>query len=460
MKCRKDKDSMGYIDIKKNKYWGPQTQRSIENFNIGSEKMPQELINALALIKKCAALANKKLDILEARIADAIVTAADQIPDLPQHFPLSVWQTGSGTQTNMNMNEVLANLANETLGSSVGLYAPVHPNDHVNRGQSSNDTFPSAMNISITLALHNKLLPSLNNMYEALEQKIADWSNIIKVGRTHLQDATPITLGQEFSGYASQIMLNIQKLKEHISSQGDIVFLAQGGTAVGTGLNCHEEFTRIFIENLREFTNFNFQEAKNKFRAIATHDDLVSLSGSLNTLAVSLMKIANDIRLLGSGPRCGIGELTLPTNELGSSIMPGKVNPTQCEALTMVCAQVMGNNFAVSIGGAGGQLELNAYKPLILYNILQSINLLTDSVSSFTEKCLKGIQPNEHKISQNLNDSLMLVTALNPYIGYDRATKIAKNAHEKGISLKESAVSLGILTEKEFDTYVNANNMV
>lgn len=456
---RIESDSLGKVQVSKEQYWGAQTQRSLENFKIGTEKIPISLIKALATVKLAAAKVNMEFNAIEKQIGNVICQVAQEIIDgkFNKEFPLVVWQTGSGTQTNMNINEVISNRAIEILGGTLGSKFPVHPNDHVNYGQSSNDTFPTAMHIAAAQQVNNSLIPNLKKLYEALEKKVEEFENIIKVGRTHLQDATPLTLGQEFSGYATQISKSIERVK---STLNNVYELAQGGTAVGTGLNSKHGFAENFAKEVAKITNLPFTSANNKFEALAANDALIELSGSLNTVAVSLMKIANDIRLLGSGPRCGIGEIILPENEPGSSIMPGKVNPTQCEAVTMVCAQVMGNHVAVTIGGANGHLELNVFKPLIIYNVLQSIQLLSDASLNFTEKCISGITANKKRIDSLLNQSLMLVTALNTHIGYDNAAKIAKLAYQENITLKESAVKLSLLTEEEFEEIVKPEKMV
>lgn len=456
---RIEKDSIGEIKVDNKFYWGAQTQRSIINFSIGIELMPKEVINAMALIKKTAAEVNCSLGKLDNKIAKSIIDVADLIltEDFTEHFPLKLWQTGSGTQTNMNVNEVIANIANEKLGSTLGSNSPIHPNDHVNMGQSSNDTFPTAMHIATVSLINNSLIPALEIFHKTLRNKANLWKDIVKIGRTHLQDATPITLGQEFSGYATQINNIINQVKTVLNS---LYQLAQGGTAVGTGLNTHKDFAEKFAKLVSEVTNYPFITAPCKFSALASHDALLNLSSILNSLATIVMKIANDIRFLGSGPRCGIGELILPSNEPGSSIMPGKVNPTQCEAITMVCAQVMGNHVTISISNSNGHFELNVFKPVIIYNVIQSIRLLSDSCKSFTEKCLVDLQPNKARISEMTKNSLMLVTALNPYIGYDKSAKIAKKAYEENITLKEAAIELGFLTSEEFDKYVNPLNMV
>ncbi len=458
-KARIETDSMGEVSVPADKYWGAQTQRSFENFKIGTERMPLPLVRALGIQKKAAALANKELGALDAKIADAIVKAAEEVMsgDLNDHFPLVVWQTGSGTQTNMNINEVVANRAIEILGGEIGSKKPVHPNDHVNYGQSSNDTFPAVMHIAAVEQIHQSLLPALAHLHAALDAKSKAFDKIIKIGRTHLQDATPITLGQEFSGYTTQIKYGIERVKQTLPRLSQ---LAQGGTAVGTGLNCKKGFADLFAKKVSEITGLPFTTAENKFEALAAHDAIVETSGALNTVAVSLMKIANDIRLLGSGPRCGIGEISLPENEPGSSIMPGKVNPTQSEAMTMVCAQVMGNHSTISIAGSNGHFELNVFKPVMIYNLLQSIRLLGDACNSFTDNCVVGIEANEARITKLLNESLMLVTSLNTVIGYDNAAKIAKKAHHEGKTLKETALELGLLTAEQFDQAVRPELMV
>lgn len=452
---RVESDSMGDIQIPANYYWGAQTQRSLQNFSIGgvSSRMPLALIQALAIQKRCAALANGELELLDSQQVTTIVVVCDEIiaGKWDDHFPLSVWQTGSGTQTHMNMNEVIANRANELLGKPLGGKSPIHPNDHVNKSQSSNDSFPTAMNIAAVQGIHLDLLPVLHNFLQALEEKAIAFSSYIKIGRTHLQDATPLTLGQEFSGYARQIKLCIDRLLGVLSRLYEV---AQGGTAVGTGLNTTEGFDQAFIHFLKDYTKLPFTTAENKFEALACHDSLVELSGALNVLAVSCMKIANDIRWLGSGPRCGLGEIMLPENEPGSSIMPGKVNPTQAEALTMVAVQVMGHHVAVSIAGSQGNFELNVFKPLIIHNILTSIKLLADACQSFTQHCLEGVIVNEKQLANNVANALMLVTALNPVIGYDKAAQVAKKALEEALSLEDAAVALGYLKPGEYQHYV------
>ena len=456
---REESDSFGPISVPADKYWGAQTERSRQNFPIGTEVMPLPLIRSLGLQKKAAALVNMDLGELDPIIGKAIVAAAEEVAEgkLDDHFPLVVWQTGSGTQTNMNANEVIANRATEILGGKVGSKDLIHPNDHVNKSQSSNDTFPTIMHIVTAQIIHNHLLPALEGLEKALKSKEIAFKNIIKIGRTHLQDATPMTLGQEFSGYRTQVKMGIQRIKNTLPH---LYELAQGGTAVGTGLNANPQFGQKFAQKVAELTKLPFVSAKNKFEALASEDTLVEVSGALNTISVSLMKIANDIRLLGSGPRSGLGELILPSNEPGSSIMPGKVNPTQCEALTMIAAQVMGNNVTISIAGSNGQLELNVFKPVIVYNVIQSLRLLSDGVHSFTERCVIGIVPNEARIKQSLQNSLMLVTALNPHIGYDKAAAIAKKAYKEHKTLLEAALELGYLTEDQYHHWVNPELMI
>jgi len=456
---RTEADSFGPLEIPAERYWGAQTQRSLTNFKIGSESMPPPLIRALGIIKQAAALTNRDLGVLEPRLAEAIATAAQEVIDgkRNEEFPLVVWQTGSGTQSNMNANEVIANRAIDLLGGQIGTKDPVHPNDHVNRSQSSNDTFPTAMHIAVVEEIHNRLLPALHKIAGALEWKAECWYDIIKIGRTHLQDATPLTLGQEFSGYAAQVRGGIERVHDTLPR---LYALAQGGTAVGTGLNAPEGFAEGFAAHVAEITGLDFVTAPNKFEALAAHDAIVEVSGALNVLAVSLNKIANDIRLLGSGPRCGLAELKLPENEPGSSIMPGKVNPTQCEAMTMVCAQVMGNHTAVTFAGSQGHFELNVFKPVMAYNALQSVRLLGDACMSLTDKCIEGIEPDRDRIAELLERSLMLVTALAPHIGYDKATEIAKAAHKNGTTLKEEALRLGYVRADQFDEIVQPGNMV
>jgi fumarate hydratase class II len=457
---RVEKDTFGDINVPAERYWGAQTQRSFQNFEIGdeSERMPKALIKAFALLKKACATVNTKFG-LDESTAKAIATAADEVVagKLDENFPLVVWQTGSGTQTNMNVNEVLSNRAIELLGGVRGSKKPVHPNDHVNMSQSSNDSFPTAMHVATAIEVNQRLLPALRELHQALAAKSEAWKDIVKIGRTHLQDATPVTLGQEFGGYAAQIEGGIARVERAMHT---VYYLAQGGTAVGTGLNTYEGFAEAVAKELAQLTALPFQTAPNKFEALATHDALVELHGALNTLAVSLMKVANDIRLLGSGPRCGLGELNLPENEPGSSIMPGKVNPTQCEALTMVCAQVMGNQVAVTVGGSNGHFELNVFKPVIIRNVLQSTRLLADAAASFTKNCVVGIEPNRARLNAIMNESLMLVTALNPSIGYDKAAQTAKKAHKEGTTLKAAAMSLGYISEQEFDKIVKPDLML
>jgi fumarate hydratase class II len=458
-KTRTEGDSFGALEVPADKYWGAQTQRSLINFPIGSETMPAPVVRALGSVKLAAAKTNLGLENIEEEIAGAIIEAAGEVVagKLDDHFPLVVWQTGSGTQSNMNANEVIANRAIEILGGELGSKSPVHPNDHVNRSQSSNDTFPTAMHIAAAKEIKDRLLPALDVLGKALAGKAEAFKDIIKIGRTHLQDATPITLGQEFSGYAAQIQNSIRRVEATLPA---LYELAQGGTAVGTGLNTKTGFAELFAKEIAVITGLPFVSARNKFEALAAHDALVETSGALNVVAVSLMKIANDIRLLGSGPRCGLGELKLPENEPGSSIMPGKVNPTQAEALTMVAAQVMGNHTTVTVAGSQGQLELNVYKPVLIFNVLQSIRLLADGASSFAERCIQGIEPDEAQIEKLMNESLMLVTALAPEIGYDQAAAVAKNAHEKGLTLLQSALDLGAVSEERFREIVRPENML
>ncbi|MEM7662954.1 MAG: class II fumarate hydratase [Pseudomonadota bacterium] len=456
---RTETDSFGPLDVPADKYYGAQTARSLINFPIGEETMPAPVIRALGVIKRSAALANKRLDNIEIEIADAIVKAASEVAEnkLDDHFPLSVWQTGSGTQSNMNSNEVVSNRAIEILGGVIGSKDPVHPNDHCNRSQSSNDTFPTAMHISAAEEIVHRLLPALQYLRNALNDKAEAFKDIIKIGRTHTQDATPLTLGQEFSGYVAQLDLGIQRVKEGLEY---LYPLAQGGTAVGTGLNAKPGFAEAFAEEVAAYTELPFVTAANKFEALAAHDAFVSAHGALNTVAASLFKIANDIRFLGSGPRSGLGELALPENEPGSSIMPGKVNPTQCEALTMVCTQVMGNHTTMTVAGSQGHFELNVYKPVMAYNMVQSIRILSDSCMAFSDKCVVGIEAREDNITDLMNRSLMLVTALAPTIGYDKATEIAKKAHKDGTTLKEAALALGYVTEEEYDRVVRPEDMI
>ncbi|MDE1921225.1 MAG: class II fumarate hydratase [Candidatus Omnitrophica bacterium] len=459
MDYRIETDSMGEIKVPADKYWGAQTQRSLENFKIGTDRFPREMIKALGILKKAAALTNKELKTLTAEKADLIVRAADEVigGELDRHFPLVVWQTGSGTQTNMNANEVIANRAIELSGGVMGSKKPIHPNDDVNKAQSSNDTFPTAMHIAAVEELHRRLIPMVKKLCEALQKKEKEFQDVIKIGRTHLMDATPLTLGQEFSGYVQQLTGGLERIEACLPH---LYELALGGTAVGTGLNTHPQFAVKAAAQIAQLTGKPFKSARNKFEALASHDSLVFLSGALNTLAVSLMKIANDVRWLGSGPRCGIGELHLPENEPGSSIMPGKVNPTQCEAMTMVCVQVFGNHAAVTVAGSNGNFELNVYKPVIIFNCLNSIRLLADACESFSDNCVTGIEANSINIKKHLDDSLMLVTALNPHIGYDNAAKVAKKAFAENITLKEAAVRLGLLTAEKFDAAVRPQDMI
>lgn len=459
MKTRIETDSMGEIEVENSRYWGAQTERSLHHFHIGTDRFPREMIRAFGILKKCAALTNHNLGILSKEKTDLIVNAAEEVIEgkLDDHFPLAVWQTGSGTQTNMNVNEVISNRAIEMAGGVLGSKTPIHPNDDVNKAQSSNDTFPTAMHIACAEQLVHKLIPALQTLHDTLEKKSKDFKSIIKIGRTHLQDATPITLGQEFSGYVQQLFYSIERVKRVLPS---VYRLAIGGTAVGTGLNTHPKFAAEAAAAIAKETGLPFVSAENKFEALAAHDSLVEVSGVLKTIACSLMKISNDIRWLASGPRAGIGEISIPENEPGSSIMPGKVNPTQSEAMTMVAAQVIGNDVAVNVGGASGNFELNVFKPLIIFNVLNSIRLLADVTLSFEEHCARGIEPNLETIEQNLNRSLMLVTALNPHIGYDNAAKIAKLAHKENSTLKEAGIKLGILTAEQFDLWVKPEEMI
>jgi fumarate hydratase, class II len=458
-KMRIESDSMGKIDVPADRYWGAQTQRSLQNFRIGGERMPEPLIRALGIQKRAAAEVNMELGALDRKLGEAIVQAADEIiaGKRNEEFPLVVWQTGSGTQTNMNANEVIAGRANEILGQGRGGKSPVHPNDHVNRGQSSNDTFPTVMHIAAVQQIHDTTLPALNRLRESLAAKADAFADIIKIGRTHLQDATPLTLGQEFSGYVAQVRNGIARVEATLPR---LYELAQGGTAVGTGLNATAGFAERFAEKVAEITGLPFVTAENKFEALAAHDAVIEASGAYNVLAASLMKIANDIRLAGSGPRSGLGELLLPENEPGSSIMPGKVNPTQAEALTMVATQVMGNHTTITVAGSQGHFELNVFKPVMIYNLLQSGRLIADSCRSFAENCVDGIEPNRPRIRQLLEQSLMLVTALNPHIGYDNAAKVAKKAHAEGSTLREAAVTLGLLEAEAFDRLVKPEDML
>jgi fumarate hydratase class II len=458
---RVESDTMGEMKVAADRYWGAQTQRSKENFKIGEERerMPTPVVRALGIVKLVAATVNRDVGAFDAKLAAAIIEAAEEViaGKLNDHFPLVIWQTGSGTQSNMNANEVISNRAIELLGGVIGSKKPVHPNDHVNMGQSSNDTFPTAMHIAAGLEVNERLLPHLRELRDTFALKKAAFDKIIKIGRTHCMDATPLTLGQTFSAYVRQLDQAIARIEQALPA---VYELAQGGTAVGTGLNCRKGFAEQFAKAVATRTRLPYVTAPNKFEALATCDAVVQLHGALNTVAVSLMKIANDIRLLGSGPRCGLGELLLPENEPGSSIMPGKVNPTQCESLTMVCAQVMGNQTAVTVAGSNGHFELNVFRPVVISNVLQSIRLLADGAKSFNDNCVVGIQANEPRIKSLMEQSLMLVTALNPHIGYDNAAKIAKTAHKEGTTLKAAGVKLGLLTEAQFDEWVNPKDML
>ncbi|KAK4534234.1 hypothetical protein CDCA_CDCA01G0259 [Cyanidium caldarium] len=457
---RTERDTFGTIQVPNDKYYGAQTARSILNFDIAraTDRMPLPIVHAMGELKRAAALANQALGTLDGRLAQVIVRAAEEVANgtLDEHFPLVVWQTGSGTQTNMNTNEVISNRAIEMLDGELGSKHPVHPNDHVNRGQSSNDTFPTAMHVAVVLQIERQLLPSMSSLREALEVKRREFAEVVKIGRTHLQDAVPLTLGQEFSGYVQQLTFGEQRVRATLERAR---LLAIGGTAVGTGLNAPRGFDERVCAKLSQHTGVLFAPAPNKFEALAAHDALVEVSGALNTVAVSLTKIANDIRWLGSGPRCGLGELRLPENEPGSSIMPGKVNPTQCEAMTMLCAQVMGNHVAVTIGGSNGNFELNVYKPLIARNVLHSVQLLADGMRSFEQHCVRGIEADRERIQALLNQSLMLVTALNPVIGYDKAAAIAKKAHKEGLTLRQAAIDSGLITAEAFDRAVDPRKM-
>lgn len=459
MSKRTEHDTMGEVQVDSEAYWGAQTQRSYQNFKIGGETLPKALIEAMALVKKAAAKTNAGLGRIESAQADLIIEAADDVlaGKLDNEFPLVVWQTGSGTQSNMNMNEVLANRANEIAGTGRGAYQPVHPNDHVNHAQSTNDSFPTAIHVAAARQMNSLLIPAVEKLRDTLKAKSEAFSDIVKIGRTHLQDATPLTLGQEFSGYVSQLDHGLARLQDALKG---LYELPLGGTAVGTGLNSHPDYAEKAAANLSDLTGLPFVTAPNKFEALAGRDAAVYASGALKTLAVSLNKIANDVRWLASGPRCGFGEITIPENEPGSSIMPGKVNPTQCEALTMVCCQVVGNDTTITMAGASGNFELNVYMPVIAYNLLQSIRLLGDACNSFEEHCASGIEPVREKIDYYLHHSLMLVTALNRHIGYENAAKVAKTAYKKDQSLKETAVELGLLSAEEFDKYVQPQDMV
>ncbi|MEE9429402.1 MAG: class II fumarate hydratase [Melioribacteraceae bacterium] len=459
MDYRIETDTMGEIKVPSNKYYGAQTARSLMNFKIGGERFPREMIRALGILKKAAAITNNELGMLSDEKVKLITQAADEVikGKLDEHFPLVVWQTGSGTQTNMNSNEVISNRAIEISGGVMGSKNPIHPNDDVNKAQSSNDTFPTAMHIAAVEEIYRRLIPMVTKLKDALQVKSKEFENVIKIGRTHLMDAVPLTLGQEFSGYVQQLENGLKRINgclPHLSE------LALGGTAVGTGLNTHPKFAELSAQKISEITGQKFVTAPNKFEALAAHDAIVEASGVMKTLAASLMKIANDVRWLGSGPRCGIGEIDLPANEPGSSIMPGKVNPTQSEAMTMVCVQVMGNDTAINFGGASGNFELNVFKPVMIFNLLQSIRLIADSCESFTDNCVVGIEANDININKHLTNSLMLVTALNPHVGYDKAAKIAKKAHAENTTLEEAAVELGFLTSEQFKEFVRPENMV
>ncbi|WP_428775148.1 class II fumarate hydratase [Vibrio sp.] len=457
MKTRIETDSMGQVAVPADCYWGAQTQRSLENFKIGADRFPHELVRAFGILKKAAAITNGELGLLEKDKLQHIVQAAEEVIDgqLDDQFPLVVWQTGSGTQTNMNANEVIANRAIVLSGGDIS-QKTIHPNDDVNRAQSSNDTFPTAMHIATAEQIHHSLIPALTKLRDLLRDKSNQYNDVVKIGRTHLMDATPLTVGQEFSGWAQQLTYAIKRIESTLER---IYPLALGGTAVGTGLNTHPDFAVKASQHIASITRLPFCSAANKFETLASHDAMVEVSGALKTIACSLMKIANDVRLLGSGPRAGLGELQLPANEPGSSIMPGKVNPTQCEAMTMVCAQVIGNDTAVAVGGCSGHLQLNVFKPMIVFNVLNSIRLLSDSCNSFSDHCIEGIEVNHQRVQQHLEQSLMLVTALNPHIGYDNAAKIAKAAFQNGTTLREEAINLGLLTEEQFDLWVDPTTM-
>ncbi len=459
MTMRIETDSMGPIEVPADRYWGAQTQRSLQHFRIGGDRFPREVIRALGILKKACATVNRDLGLLPEDKAEAIIRAAEEVIEgkLDGEFPLVVWQTGSGTQTNMNANEVIASRANEQLGGQRGAKKPIHPNDDVNKSQSSNDTFPTAMHIAAVEQMRGHLFPAIRRLRDALEEKARAFTDIVKIGRTHLQDAVPLTLGQEISGWVSQLDHGLRHLE---ASMPHLYELAIGGTAVGTGLNTHPKFARRAAAAIAGLTGQPFVPAENTFEGLAAHDALVAAHGALKTLAVSLMKIANDVRWLASGPRCGLGEIRIPENEPGSSIMPGKVNPTQCEALTMVCAQVLGNDVAINVGGASGNFELNVFKPLIIHNMLHSVRLLADACDSFREYCAQGIEPDRDRIQRHLEQSLMLVTALTPLIGYDKAADIAKKAHREGLTLKQAAVALGYLTADDFDRHVQPERMV
>ncbi len=459
MKTRKEYDSMGTINVPNDKYWGASTQRSKKFFNIGKILVPSSIIRSIAIIKRSAAIVHKKDKLIPSKIANAIVKASNEVisDKMIQHFPLKVWQTGSGTQTNMNVNEVIANRAIEFLNGKKGSKNPVHPNDHVNKSQSTNDVFPTAMHISVATETLVKLLPNLKLLETSLKKKSIEFKKIVKIGRTHLQDATPLSLGQEFSGYNQQIKKSIERIRYCLN---DIYYLAQGGTAVGTGINTTKNFDKKIVKEIKNFCGIKFKPAPNKFSELAAHDAIVNFSGSLNSCAVALMKISNDIRFLGSGPRAGYGELILPENEPGSSIMPGKVNPTQCEAVTMVCAKVIGNHTGITVAGSHGHFELNVFKPLIAYNILQSIDILSDSIKNFSIYCVKGIKANKKRIKEHLDNSLMLVTALAPKLGYDNAAKIAKKALKNNTTLKDEALKSGLINKKDYERIINPIRMI
>ena len=459
MNYRIETDTMGELQVPVDAYYGAQTARSLMNFKVGIEKMPIEVVHAFGILKKAAALTNNQLGTLDDETTRLIAQAADEViaGKLDDHFPLVVWQTGSGTQSNMNVNEVISNRAIEIAGGEMGSKDPVHPNDHVNKSQSSNDTYPTAMHIAAVTVIEEQLFPALIDLRDVLSAKSAEFSDIVKIGRTHLQDATPLTLGQEMSGWVAQLDFAISAIK---ATMPQLLQLALGGTAVGTGLNTHPQYAERVAEKIAELSGYDFVTADNKFAYLAAHDAFVGTHGALKQLAVALMKIANDVRWLASGPRCGLGELSLPENEPGSSIMPGKVNPTQCEATTMVCAQVMGNDTAIGIAGSQGNFELNVYKPVMAYNLIQSVRLLSDAMNSFNKNCAVGIEPNREKINDHLNNSLMLVTALNPHIGYDNAAKIAKTAHKNGSTLKAAAIELGLMTSEEFKAAIKPEEMI
>ena len=459
MSVRIEKDTMGEIEVPSNKYYGAQSARSLMNFDIGVETFPREFIRAFGILKKAAALTNNEAGVMSDEKANLISQAADEVISgkLDDHFPLSVWQTGSGTQTNMNVNEVISNRAIEIAGGEIGSKSPIHPNDDVNKSQSSNDTFPTAMHIAAVEEIHRRLIPSLTQIRNTFMAKAESFNDVVKIGRTHLMDATPLTVGQEFSGYARQLDLGIQRIKDALPRLSE---LALGGTAVGTGLNTPDNYAINVAKKIADLTSLPFTSAENKFESLSAHDAIVEMSGVFKTIAASLFKIANDIRLSSSGPRCGLGELNIPENEPGSSIMPGKVNPTQCEALTMIAVQVMGNDAAIGFAGASGHFQLNVFNPVLIYNLLQSVRLIADGCDSFNNNCAVGIEPNYENIEKNLNNSLMLVTALNTHIGYDNAAAIAKNAHKKGLTLKESAIELGHLTAEKFDELVKPKEMI